>query len=71
MDYRGLHLVLQVPDFYSGEFASVWRLPGVDKLGFIDADLFVALATGAARGKYRIVLDGPTTRMINFRRRMD
>jgi alkanesulfonate monooxygenase SsuD/methylene tetrahydromethanopterin reductase-like flavin-dependent oxidoreductase (luciferase family) len=52
MEDRGLHLVLQIPGGYGGEFASAWRVPGVDKLGFIDTDVFVAAAKEAERGKF-------------------
>ncbi len=51
MEDRGMHLALQIPGGYGGEFASAWRLPGVDKTGFIDADIFVAAAKAAERGK--------------------
>ena len=51
MEDRGLHLALQIPGGYGGEFASAWRLPGVNKTGFIDADVFVAAAKEAERGK--------------------
>jgi FMN-dependent oxidoreductase (nitrilotriacetate monooxygenase family) len=51
MEDKGLHLALQIPGGYGGEFASAWRLPGVDKTGFIDADIFVSAAKTAERGK--------------------
>jgi FMN-dependent oxidoreductase (nitrilotriacetate monooxygenase family) len=55
MEDRGLHLALQIPGGYGTEFASAWRLPGVDKTGFIDADVFVAAAKEAERGKFDAV----------------
>jgi FMN-dependent oxidoreductase (nitrilotriacetate monooxygenase family) len=55
MEDQGLHLALQIPGGYGGEFASAWRLPGVDKSGFIDADVFVAAAKEAERGKFDAV----------------
>jgi alkanesulfonate monooxygenase SsuD/methylene tetrahydromethanopterin reductase-like flavin-dependent oxidoreductase (luciferase family) len=55
MEDRGLHLVLQIAGGYGSEFASAWRLPGVDRTGFIDADVFVAAAKEAERGKFDAV----------------
>jgi alkanesulfonate monooxygenase SsuD/methylene tetrahydromethanopterin reductase-like flavin-dependent oxidoreductase (luciferase family) len=55
MEDRALHLALQIPGGYGGEFASAWRLSGVDKTGFFDADVFVAAAREADRGSFDAV----------------
>jgi FMN-dependent oxidoreductase (nitrilotriacetate monooxygenase family) len=50
-----MHLTLQIPGGYGSEFAAAWRLPGVNKTGFIDADVFVNAAKEAERGKFDAV----------------
>ena len=55
MEDIGLHLALQIPGGYCGEFASAWRLSGVGKAGFFDADFFVAPAKEAERGSFDAV----------------
>ena len=55
MSYQGMHLTLQIPGGQGSEFANAWRLPAANKLGFIDADVFVTAAKEAERGKFDAV----------------
>src|SRR6185437_3425535 len=55
MSYNGMHLTLQIPGGQGSEFANAWRLPAANKLGFIDADVFVTAAKEAERGKFDAV----------------
>jgi FMN-dependent oxidoreductase (nitrilotriacetate monooxygenase family) len=50
-----MHLTLQIPGGQGSEFANAWRLPAANKLGFIDADVFVTAAKEAERGKFDAV----------------
>jgi alkanesulfonate monooxygenase SsuD/methylene tetrahydromethanopterin reductase-like flavin-dependent oxidoreductase (luciferase family) len=51
MEDSELHLALQIPGGSGSGFASAWRLPGADETAFTDADVFVAAAREAERGK--------------------